>query len=105
MKWGVIIRSKNGNREYKKFKTKQEAEDYFSKATLLLEGYNVKIGLVSTVDPIPIDENKTKKRGQLWCPYCGEYKRFVIKEGYKRCGLCYVSTESFWVKKYNNLWR
>ena len=103
MNWGVIIRSKE-QAQTKKFKTYEEAAEYYNKALPLLEQYNILLGVVSLREPIPPDEEKEPKRGQLWCPYCGEYRRFVNKEGYKRCPICYMTTESFWVKTYNDLW-
>jgi uncharacterized protein (DUF983 family) len=53
-----------------------------------------------------IDESKKKKKGQLWCPYCGEWRTFKPKyaEGYPRCSYCNISTEDYWVKDVNKLW-
>lgn len=61
---------------------------------------------------IPPEESnvKKKKRGQLYCPYCGEYKLFKAKNNngyitYKRCTGCGISVEDFYVKKYNRLFQ
>lgn len=53
-----------------------------------------------------IDESKKKKKVQLWCPYCGEWRTFKPKraEGYPRCSHCNISTEDYWVKNVNKLW-
>lgn len=52
---------------------------------------------------------KKKKRGQLYCPYCRDYRKFkpIKKKGYvtyPRCVECGISNEDFYVKTYNNLW-
>ncbi len=104
MKWGVMVRPKEGDAQIKKFKTKEEAVKYYNDASHLLNNYRIKIGVVSLVDPIMPNPDTPSKKGQLWCPYCGRYRRFVKQEGYKKCELCGISTESFWVKKYNKLW-
>jgi Pyruvate/2-oxoacid:ferredoxin oxidoreductase delta subunit len=54
----------------------------------------------------------TKK--QMWCPYCGEWRRFQAKKtthmdgtksiGYKRCTGCSISDQDYWVKHVNKKW-
>lgn len=53
---------------------------------------------------IPLDESKAKKKGALWCCYCGDWKKFKRKsEGYQRCEFCGISIEDFYIKFYNKL--
>ena len=103
-KWGVVVKIRS-KREFKKFPTKEEAINYYAKAIQLEEkDRRIKVGLVSLVDPIPVAKDKKGKDGELWCPYCGEYRKFKSNDGYRRCEMCGVSEESFWVKTYNKLW-
>lgn len=56
-----------------------------------------------------IDTTKKKKRGQLWCCYCGEWRHFKRRQmggylTYERCTGCGISIEDYWVKTVNKLW-
>jgi hypothetical protein len=59
-----------------------------------------------TTAPFPkIDENKPKKRGALWCCYCGDWMKFQSKGGgYPRCIGCDISDEDWYIKTANGLW-
>jgi hypothetical protein len=60
------------------------------------------------------DKSKKKRKGQLWCPYCGEWRYFKLfrplihfkplRSTYRRCVGCNISEEDFWVKTVNKLW-
>jgi DNA-directed RNA polymerase subunit RPC12/RpoP len=60
------------------------------------------------------DHEKKKRKGQLWCPYCGEWHFFKFNRplklfkgqtsSYRRCENCNMSIEDFWVKTVNKLW-
>lgn len=41
--------------------------------------------------------------GRLWCPWCNKWEIFLFDRGYDRCIGCGMTTEDFWIKKYNNL--
>jgi hypothetical protein len=48
------------------------------------------------------DLTKQKRKADLWCPYCGEWRKYKADGcGYKRCPVCTISTEDFWVKMAN----
>lgn len=56
-----------------------------------------------------IDYSKPRKKGQLFCCYCGEWQYFKSKQmngwtTYERCVGCGISTEDFWIKTVNKLW-
>lgn len=56
-----------------------------------------------------IDYSKPRKKGQIWCCYCGEWRHFKRKQmngylTYERCTDCGISIEDFWVKSVNRLW-
>jgi hypothetical protein len=57
----------------------------------------------------PRPEVAKTPRGKLWCPYCGDWRKFGQSKKtphleYLRCEKCNISTEDFYVKKFNNLW-
>jgi hypothetical protein len=53
-----------------------------------------------------IPEGLVLKRGELFCPLCGNASKFVDDDYYKnkRCPFCSLSSEDFWVKTVNHLW-
>jgi len=105
-KWAVIVQSAKGkDNQIKKFETWEEANGYLEKVKELESHYKFKAHIVSLLKPFPPDENKNYKKGQLWCPYCSEYRKFKTEDKYKKCEVCRVSTEDFWTKTYNKLWR
>jgi len=52
---------------------------------------------------IPPPEGYKPAKGAAWCPYCGEEKTFVYDSYLSavRCEGCGISTEDFYVRKYN----
>lgn len=62
--------------------------------------------LINVRDPSEPDPNKVAQRGELWCPYCSEYRSFV-KDGFvgtERCEICGISTNDWHIKTINKLW-
>lgn len=47
-----------------------------------------------------------QKRGTWWCPYCREGRKFVRdgSVGVKRCEVCGISENDFYVRQMNHLW-
>ncbi|WP_352420795.1 hypothetical protein [Proteiniborus sp.] len=56
-----------------------------------------------TVKTEKIPENINLKLGQSWCPYCSNIVVFIKDKrlNVKRCPLCGISENDFWVKKVN----
>ena len=104
--WAVVVKPKGNNRIIKKFTDKEEALKYYKKVLKLEGNYKVIVGFVSLTEAFPPDEEKTekKRKKELWCPYCNEYRRFKKEENRTCCEVCGISTEDFWTKTYNNLW-
>lgn len=46
-------------------------------------------------------------KGQLWCPQCAKFRPFLSDEylGVRKCFICGMSDQDFYVKKYNHVWR
>lgn len=65
----------------------------------------------SILDMLSFDSNADKempknihlKANQKWCPYCSNIVEFVRDRtsGVKRCPICKISENDFWVKKIN----
>jgi len=53
---------------------------------------------------VPAPRPKTERRsGRLWCPWCGCWRKFVKWGNYRKCEVCYVSSEDYNTKRQNNL--
>ena len=49
----------------------------------------------------PIEESS---KG-YWCPYCQNWEYWIADAGgYKRCPICGISDNDFYVKSYNKIW-
>lgn len=59
-----------------------------------------------TIHPRP--EGIKGKKGHLWCYICNDFKKFINKRehtgSYPRCETCSISTEDFYIKKWNGGW-
>ena len=53
-----------------------------------------------------IPEEVVLKKGEWWCPLCGNASKFVNDDYYKnkRCAYCGLSDSDFYVKTVNHLW-
>lgn len=60
---------------------------------------------IKTVDVREAHEPTGEVGKGYWCPYCQSWEYwFTDSGGYKRCPVCKMSNNDFYVKKYNNLW-
>lgn len=61
------------------------------------------IGKAKQVGTKKIPENIRLKQGQSWCPYCNNIVVFIKDKrlNVKKCPLCGISDNDFWVKKVN----
>lgn len=52
-------------------------------------------------------KDKKPGRGQMWCPQCAKYSNFFMNEelGVRKCFICGISDQDFYVKKYNHIWK
>ncbi|MFA5543623.1 MAG: hypothetical protein WDA47_07580 [Bacilli bacterium] len=61
---------------------------------------------VNPGDNPPPEGTYTNFPHKVWCPYCMDIRRY--KKDYTfnlyKCEVCGMSSEDFWVKKYNHLW-
>lgn len=55
------------------------------------------------VETKEIPKNIKLKQGQSWCPYCNNIVIFIRnkKLNVKKCPICGISENDFWVKKVN----
>lgn len=109
-KWLVLWRTEEGKKFRKLFDGPKptEAVQYAKE----LKRQDLKPSVISTGHAYPPGEKQELKRrpGMLWCPYCVKFRHFKLiaikhptytSEAFMRCPVCLISTNEFWVKKYN----
>ena len=98
MKWRVIVKEEG---IYEKFDSEEDAEVLYKE---LSEEYD-KVALLNLDIEEPPSDFK-KYGNNLWCPYCGEKRKFVrdTEMKVKLCSYCGISESSYYVKQFNDLW-
>ena len=108
--WKVIW-SEEGKKKLKRFTGDRPSEAVQFAKSLKQQG--LKPNVVSANYPYrPTKEQEEKRRpGRIWCPYCikwREFKLFALRkatyttEAMMRCPVCTISTNDFYVKKFND---
>lgn len=94
--WRVLVRKEGIN---ERFEDEGKARTYYEKCK---EKYK-KVVLATTDIKEPEGKGKI---GQLWCPYCGEWRKFKDNgiKGIIVCDWCGISDNDFYIKKFNRLW-
>lgn len=70
------------------------------------EGQPVTIELISRTKAFKIPDNFKLPKNHYWCPYCIKPRIFMNDDrlGVKRCSVCGISDQDFYVKLYNGIW-
>jgi hypothetical protein len=81
-------------------RAKAKAEEIKSKV-----GENVTVELISATTAFKPPEGYKKPRNHMWCPYCRKSRLFPFDEyrGVKRCIICGITENDFYIKKYNGV--
>lgn len=102
-KYKVVI-NKDGDREFKYFINKENAEEFCANKKREIENKNTYIGVVYR-EPQPLPEGENHYKGsKIWCPYCNTHRKFSSEKQIKRCKYCGISKNNYYVKRENNLW-
>lgn len=107
MKW----RTAEGKLTKKRFEGKSPAEAVQYAKDLKKQGLEPNIYCANHAFR-PTQEQEQKRRpGMVWCPYCIKWRDFKLisirrstytSEAFMRCPVCTISTNDFYVKKYND---
>lgn len=104
----VIIYNENHKHMEKFFQKggKYGARRYYRRVKRLFEDKEVEIKIISLINPSPLDPDKKQRKGELWCGYCREFRKFKRGEyGTRECPVCGISDADFYVRNHNHLWR
>lgn len=111
-KWMVLWKNEEGKRKRKMFDGPKPSEAIKYAKGLKRDGVNVDVASAGHAFP-PSEKQELKRRpGMLWCPYCIKFRNFRLlrlKTQYGtsgadlRCPICLISTNHYYVKRYNGL--
>ena len=102
---GVVMVPSTHKRVWKKFSDERLARKFFKEAKARFP--QAPLFLISLTTAIPPTEDfYSKKRNGLWCPYCGEERKFITDSHLylKRCSICGISEHDFYVRSFNGTW-
>lgn len=72
-----------------------------------LKDKGLKVYLIHALAKDPPKDSKPPRKNMLWCPYCREWRKFILSQyspDRKVCEICDISTRDFYIRKFNNLW-
>lgn len=99
-----VVINKGGDREFKYFIDKEEAEDFCISKRKKIEDKNTRVGVVYK-EPQSLPEYKSPYKGsKIWCPFCSTHRKFSSEKQIKKCEYCGVSKNNYYIKRENNLW-
>lgn len=100
--YSLIVFINKTRKRYRKFKSEEQLIT-LGKA-IRKEFPEAEIHIINHLHPSPPSKERVKTSGTTWCPFCGEYRKFKTWYNIRRCEVCYVSNNEFYVRKYNNMW-
>lgn len=109
-KWKVLWVNLEGKKRFRKFEGDKPSEAVQFAKSLKQQGLKPNVISASHAFPPTKEQEINRRPGLIWCPYClrwRKFKLFAIKrstyrtEAFMRCPVCTISTNDFFVKKYN----
>ena len=112
--WYISVRTRTGDARKIKIKGEvgQSAKTVYLKVKELrqklvekYEGKHITVDLISASQAFATRSKPEK--GHLWCPYCVKHRISVdnTRLGTEECVVCGITSNDFWVKKYNGIFR
>jgi len=111
-KWKVIWKTDEGKKTFRTFKGSKPSEAVQYAKSLKHKGLHPVV-ISSNHAYAPTQKQEINRRqGMIWCPYCIKWRSFqlysirratYVTAPVMRCPVCTISTNDFYVKKYNGL--
>ena len=102
MLFRVIIRLKNGDHYYVRFRRRDEADVFKQLCESDLDDPNIRDVHLVRVDKPRGPKAPATDPSKVWCPYCRDWRDFHSWNNYRLCEVCRVSDADFYVSLYNN---
>ena len=110
-RWKVLWRNQEGQKKFRRFQGDKPTEAVQFAKELKRQGLKPNVISSSHAFPPTREQEEKRRPGQIWCPYCLRWRSFklmVLKratyetDALMRCPVCTISTNDFFVKKYND---
>lgn len=111
-KWMVLWKTSEGKRKKKLFDGPKPSDAIKHAKGLKRDGLTVNVVSSGHAYPPTQKQELTRRPGMLWCPYCLKFRNFRLLRVKSsthtsgadlRCPVCLISTNHYWVKRFNNL--
>lgn len=109
--WKVLWVKPEGGKTFRRFVGDRPSEAVQFAKTLKRQGLKPNV-ICANKAWRPTTEQELKRRpGMIWCPYCIKWRNFklfavrrktYITDAQMRCPVCTISTNDFYVKKFND---
>jgi len=110
--WKVLWRKEDGAKAFRKFQNNSPKEAVAFGKSLKKQGLKPNIISSNKAWPPTKEQEQNRRSGDIWCPYCIKWRRFKLfalkkklytSEAFLRCPICTISTNDFYVRKYNGM--
>jgi hypothetical protein len=108
--WKVIWTKPEGGKTFRKFQGAKPSEAVQFAKSLKQQGLSPNVICANKAWPITQKQELKRRPGMVWCPYCVKWRNFklfairrktYVTDALMRCPVCTVSTNDFYVKKFN----
>lgn len=109
-KWKVLWKTADGKKTFRKFDGPKPSEAVQFAKQLKRQGLAPNVISVNHAYPPTQQQEEKRRTGQIWCPYCLRWRSFklyairrktYVTDAQMRCPVCTISTNDFYVKKFN----
>jgi len=109
-KWKVLWKNKEGKKTFRMFPGPKPTEAVIYARQLKRDGLAPNVISAGHAYPPTKEQEEKRRPGMMWCPYCIKWRTFKLlaikrptytSEAFMRCPVCTISTNEFYVKKYN----
>ena len=109
-RWKVLWRTEEGQKKFKRFVGAKPSEAVQFAKSLKSQGLKPNVISTSHAFAPTVEQEKNRRPGMIWCPYCIRWRNFKLMalkkstyttDAFMRCPVCTISTNDFFVKKYN----
>jgi hypothetical protein len=110
--WKVLWTQQDGSKTFRRFQDPSPHDAIVFARGLKKDGLKPSIISSNKSWPPTQAQEKNRRTGDMWCPYCIKWRRFRLfrihkasytTDAFMRCPICTISTNDYWVRKYNQM--
>ena len=110
MSWKVLWTTPEGKKKFRRFEGKKPSDAVQFAKSLKSQGLKPNVISANKAFPPTKEQAENRRANQVWCPYCLRWRTFKLfalrratytTDAAMRCPICTISTNDFFVRKYN----